>query len=355
MPPPRNPYSVLRILYPALLLLGACQIAAGGLGQDEAGRLREENEALRQEIGHLKKLLDASSAKPSSESEPVAPSLPTSVAVDLEQRASLGRAKQDQLVAEYGEAYVADTYRRALLDTPEDPVALYLAARFSPDPDDQLSFCDKAVRLAPSFGFAYHCRSLAYIKKGRGEEALKDALRAQELSSSTEVAKNAKTLKQKSMDWFTQPLSGFVGSASVRRSFALGPAVTQVTFKDPKKGLACGKEALSDEEPWSLCAGVLCMESVFSYSFTGPPDPFYDHSEICGESLVFSDLSGKTLFSHTELPCSRVENEKSISARTAICIPTEDTRIGEAYLKLPGESSPFRVPGVEIPSAVPPH
>jgi len=60
-----------------------------------------------------------------------------------------------------------------------------------------------------------------------------------------------------------------------------------------------------DLEAFGGCAGVVCLKAHFSYEFGGPPDPFYDHAEVCGEALVFTVQPtkilafGKNPFTHT--------------------------------------------------------
>jgi hypothetical protein len=328
---------------PLALLLSACQTPSFAGQSGELDRVREENGQLREENVRLKEDIAALKAKQGDPGAAISLPASASAPASLEAQALRGRAEQDKLAAEW----------QNLAAAPDDPVALYLAARFSLDPDEQLSLCDKAQKIAPDFGFAHHCLSLAYQKKGDAEHALAAATRAKKLSAAVEISDNAKKLSRRGMDWFTQNLTGLAGEASATRVFSLGPATTRVSLSEVKKGLACGAEALPDDEAFGSCAGVVCLKARFSYEFSGPPDPYYDHAEVCGEALVFADREGKTLRSRTELPCSRVDSGKSISAKTVLCLPSEEVRLGSARLSIPGQSTPLTFPGALNSGAAP--
>lgn len=308
----------------------------------EVDALRQENAALQRELERLR----------GSHSKASAGSLPASFPVELEARTLAGRAEQDKFLAQYNAGYVEDLYARALQATPEDPAALYLAARFAADPDKKLSLCEQAARLEPNYGFAYLCQSQAHQARGEGALALATAEKAASLSPAAEIEQNRKGLRRRSMDWFPQPLSGLLGETSVRREFALGPAITSVSLSNAKKGLDCEDAVIPG--PFSTCAGVVCAEAKFSYVFEGPADPFYDHAELCGTSLIASDSSGKTLRSEAKLPCSRVESGASLSAPLSICLTDESQRIGELHLDLPGKLTPLVVPGLSLPNSIAP-
>lgn len=337
-----------------LLPLFACQLPLASNQQKENTKaLEAENRSLKQELEALRKELASLRAPSPNPPNAVAPLLvtlpgpgsypssgPTSNPGELESRVLLGRAEQDQLAKQYGEGYVADRYRQALINTPDDPAALYLAARFSPDADDQMAYCLKAVSLAPSFGFGHHCLSVAHQKKGDGVAALAAAQEALKYSAAVEISANSKALSQREMKWYTPSLSWLGGEAKVIREFSLGPARTSVSLHNVKRGLSCAA-SLREEEAWKGCAGVVCGDASFSYYFDGPEDPYYDHTEACGEALVFTDQGGKTLLSETALPCSRLNTGKTVSAPVSICLPSTDAQIGEMRLNLPGNNEPL--------------
>jgi hypothetical protein len=340
------------------LLLSACQLPAGFSPQpnpEETAQLKQENQNLKIQLDTLTAdlktlqftptLLTPPNANPvlvtlpgSSTSFPT--SGPASNPSEVEAHTLLGRAAQSKLLTEYGTEYVADLYRRKLSDSPDDPAALYLAARFSPDPDDQLAYCQKAIALLPSFGFAHHCTSVAYRKKGDGPKALSQAEEAQKYSAAVEISANIKELKQKEMKWFSQPLVWLSAKASVTREFSLGLAETSAMLRGFSKGLSCSA-SLRTSLPWRDCAGVVCGEVVFGYNFNGPEDPYYSHAEVCGEHLIFTDQGGKTLPSETKLPCSRVDTGKTITAIASVCLPTQSEQLHKVHLDIPGVQAPL--------------
>ena len=340
------------------LFLSACQLPAGFSPQpnSEEARLKTENQTLKTQLNTLTANLKTLQSTPTlltlPNINPVLVALPgasptsfpgsgpASNPSEVEARTLLGRAEQNKLLSEYGTEYVADLYRKQLSSSPDDPAALYLAARFSPDPDDQLAYCQKAIALLPSFGFAHHCTSVAYRKKGEGQKALLQAEEAQNYSAAVEISANTKELKQKEMKWFSQPLAWLSAEANVTREFSLGLAKTSATLRGFSKGLACGA-SLRASLPWRDCAGVICGEVVFSYNFNGPEDPYYSHAEVCGEQLIFTDQSGKTLPSETKLPCSRVDTGKTVTAVASVCLPTQSEQLNKVHLNIPGVQAPL--------------
>ena len=341
------------------LLLSACQLPAGfspQQGSSELAQLKQENQNLKDQLERLvvdlKTLRAAPALIPQAHGSPVLVTLPGVSATsspasgpasnpsEIEARALLGRAEQNKLLSQYDEEYVADMYRRALSSAPDDPAALYLAARFSPDPDDQLAYCQKAAALLPSFGFAHHCASVAYRKKGDGLKALSSAEQAQKYSAAIEISANAKELARKEMKWFSQPLAWLSAEASATREFSLGLAKTSATLRGFSQGLSCSA-SLRDASPWKDCAGVVCGEVIVSYHFDGPEDPYYGHTEVCGEQLIFTDQGGKTLPSETKLPCSRLDSGKAISAAVSVCLPTQSEQLYKIHLNIPGVQAPL--------------
>jgi hypothetical protein len=349
----------MRLRFFPFVLLGACQLPttfSPPSNTKEVTQLKQENQSLKDQLEKLNSELKALRAAPAllsqSHANPVLVTLPgaspssyptsgpASNPSQVEERTLVGRAAQNKLVSEYGEEYTADVYRKMLSEAPDDPAALYLAARFSPDPDDQLAYCQKALEFLPRFGFAHHCVSVAYRKKGDGPKALAQAEEAQKYSASVEISANAKELKQKEMKWFTQSLAWLSADASTTREFSLGLAKTSATLRGFSKGLACSA-SLRTSLPWRDCAGVVCGEVVFAYDFNGPEDPYYSHTQVCGEQLIFSDQAGETLASETKLACSRLDTGKTISAQVSVCLSSQDEQINKVHIDVPGIQSPL--------------